>query len=481
VYNKFIKSVGLELHMLNRLYKNPQFSAYILIIFMAVFSTIYNAYLPLHGDEAYYWMWSHHLQTGYYDHPPMIAYLIYLTNFISESEWGIRLVNVFSFSIAALYIFKLTQEIADDKTALNAIIIFFSVILVHAGYIITTTDAPIILFWTLSLYYSYRALFYGSTKDFILAGLMLGLMMLSKYTAILLIASIFIFILIKRRDIFLNYRFYIAMILAFLVVSPMLYWNYQNNWISFGFQIDHGSTDDFKLSIGDMLAFIAGQFAVFSPVFFWVLIYYLFKEKLFIKNDKLFFIALSSVVILAFFIYKDLYKSMGLNYSAPAYIGGVILVAYIISKYELKKTFKIGLIIALIFTLLGRIAFFFYLDRVQERMYASDKIVERFATHIKDGDKLYGGHLSTAAYIKYYVKGHPETDVAIDERYSQYDMWRVPATWHQDGLVLTRNDRRDNELLKYYANVELIDTYVVIPNVRVFYTYRVSNPKKVTK
>ena len=31
------------------------------------------AALPLSGDEAYYWTWSHALQPGYLDHPPMVA------------------------------------------------------------------------------------------------------------------------------------------------------------------------------------------------------------------------------------------------------------------------------------------------------------------------------------------------------------------------------------------------------------------------
>ncbi len=70
--------------MLELLHKTPQKSAYLIILLLAFFSAIYNAFLPLHGDEAYYWVWSHNLQTGYYDHPPMIAYMIYLSNFISE-------------------------------------------------------------------------------------------------------------------------------------------------------------------------------------------------------------------------------------------------------------------------------------------------------------------------------------------------------------------------------------------------------------
>ena len=31
------------------------------------------ARLPLAPDEAYYFLWSRHLQAGYFDHPPMVA------------------------------------------------------------------------------------------------------------------------------------------------------------------------------------------------------------------------------------------------------------------------------------------------------------------------------------------------------------------------------------------------------------------------
>ncbi|MEA2071988.1 MAG: glycosyltransferase family 39 protein [Campylobacterota bacterium] len=465
--------------MTNKLYENPKSSAYLLIIISAILATIYNAFLPLHGDEAYYWMWSHDLQGGYYDHAPMIAYMIYLTNFVSESEWGVRLVNVFSLSIAALYIFKLTAKISDEKTGLNAILIFMSVIVVHAGYIIATPDSPLLLFWTLTLYYAYLALFEPKVKYFALTGLFLGLTMMSKYSAILLVASLLIYVILKRRDLFINPRFYLTVAIALLGVSPLLYWNYEHEWISFLFQIDHGSTGDFKINIGDALGFLAGQFILFSPVFTWVLFYYMFKERLSYRNDKIFFILLTSFVTLAFFAYKGLYKSMGLNYGAPAYVGGVIFVAYIISKYELNKTLKVGLAIAIVLSLIGRTAMLFFLDKVQERMYASDKIVERFATHIKEGDSLYGDHLTIAAYIKYYLPNHPDTDVAIDSRYSHYDMTR--EVWHKDGLVLSRESNREEALRKYYENVKLIDTHELIPGVRVFRTYRVSNPKKVAK
>ncbi|WP_457747757.1 ArnT family glycosyltransferase [Sulfurimonas sp.] len=463
--------------MLEKLYNNPQKSLYIFIVLMAIFSTLYNAFIPLHGDEAYYWMWSKHLQSGYYDHPPMIAYLIYFTNFISDAEWSVRLVNVFSFSVASLYIFKLTTEISNEKTALNAVIIFFSVLVVQAGYIITTPDSPLIMFWTLSLYYTYRAIFHDKLKDYLLSGLMLGFAMLSKYSAILLVISILLYIIIKRRDILLNYKIYIAMVLALIVILPMLYWNYKNDWISFLFQLNHGATESFKIKIGKMLEFFGGQFGVFSPVFAWVLFYYLIKEKFFFKDNRLFFISLTVIVTLGLFLYKSLFKSMALNYGAPAYIGGVILVAYVISKYELKKTFKIGLLIAILLSVMARYMFLFHLDIIREEMYKSDKVIEKFLSYKKPTDKLYADHLTNAAYIEYYSPTHELADVVIPARFSQYDMWRK-KDYLQNGIVLTRYRPREKELKKLYKNVKLLEHYIVIPKVRSFYIYRVWEPIK---
>jgi 4-amino-4-deoxy-L-arabinose transferase-like glycosyltransferase len=464
--------------MLELLYKQPKRNAYIIIIILAFFSAVYNAFLPLHGDEAYYWMWSHHIQTGYYDHPPFIAYMIYITNFISESEWGVRLVNVFSMSIAALYVFKLACEIFDEKVALNTVLIFSSIILVHAGFIITTPDSPLILFSSIALYYSYKAIFYGKTIDYAITGILLGLMMLSKYTAILFVFTLLIFIVLKRRDVLLKANFYLAILLAVIVVFPMIWWNYQNDWISFAFQLGHGSTETFEIYPHLFFEFFGGQFGIFSPVFTGVLFYFIAKDKLYYKNDKLFFLALSTVVILLFFFYKSFFTRMELNYTAPAFISGAILTAYIFEHYKLVKTFKVGLIIAIILTIIGRFGFLFYLEVVQDRMYGNREAVQLLQTHAKEGDSFYADHLTMAAYLKYYLKGHPDTDLAVASRFSQYDMWREKE-FLRDGLVLTR-DPEIKRLETLYSEVELVDTLTVkkgIKKTKTLFIYRVSNVK----
>jgi len=169
---------------------------------------------------------------------------------------------------------------------------------------------------------------------------------------------------------------------------------------------------------------------------------------------------------------------MALNYTAPAYIGGAILSAYIFERYELKKTFKIGLIIAIIFTIIGRLGFLFYLEIVQDRMYGNKEAVQLLQTHVKDADSFYGDHLTIAAYLKYYLQGHPDTDIALPSRFSQYDMWRK-ENFLKDGLVLT-TDKEEIRLKNLYNEVNLIDSLTLqkgFNGQKSLYIYRVSGVK----
>lgn len=464
--------------MTNTLLKTPKQQAYLLIALLALFSLVYNAFLPLHGDEAYYWVWSHRLQGGYYDHPPMIAYMIALSNLISESEWGLRLVNVFSMSVAALYLYRLTALVKDEKTALTAVSIFASIVLVHAGFTLTTPDSPLILFWALALFYGYRALFIGERSDFLLTGLFVGAMMLSKYTAILFVFAVLLFIFLKRRDLFLSSNLWLAVAVASVVVSPLLWWNYQHEWISFAFQLAHGSSDAFTLRPDKFFEFFGGQFAVFTPVFTALLFFYLVREKRFYTDGKLLYVTLSVLVPLLFFFYKSLFKSMELNYTAPAYIGGTLLVAWLVTTYGLRKSYIAGIALALFLSIVARIGLLFWLEVVQDRMYGNEEAVALLQEHKEPGDAFYAGHLTTAALLTYYLPNHPPARIPTPTRFSQYDMWEKEAPL-KNGLYLSV-DPMEDALKECFYRVSLVDTLVVprgIDNSKTFYIYRVTDAK----
>ena len=48
------------------------------------------------------------------------------------------------------------------------------------GYVFITPDSPLMMFWAAGLYYTFMALKYGKTKDFIISGFLVGAMMLKK-------------------------------------------------------------------------------------------------------------------------------------------------------------------------------------------------------------------------------------------------------------------------------------------------------------
>ncbi len=451
--------------------------AYTIIVLLALASTLYNAFLPLHGDEAYYWVWSHHLQGGYYDHAPLIAFIIAATNFISQSEWGVRLGAVLSLSISAFMLFQLAMRMSNAAVALRSIIIFSSVILTHAGSTIITPDAPLILFWTLSLYYGYIALIEKRTYAFWLLGLFLGLMMLSKYSAILFAAFLLLFTFIKSRDLLGKPKTYLVAAISFIVITPMLWWNYQYEWISFLFQIEHGERAD-SFNVGRMFEYILGQFGIFSPVFAGVLFYYLAKNRAYIADSKRFYLALSILTPLLFFIYKSLESRMELNYTAPAYVGGSILLALIFEEKRLKSLFKIGLALALSLTLIVRILFITHLEILQDRMYGNKEAIALLEPYRKTNDSIYGDHLSTTALLQYYLPDHPASDVLTQSRYSQYDLWRSSGTF-KEGLFLGRNDY-SAELSSMFETVQLLQTLEIpygFDKIKTFYIYRVANAK----
>src|SRR5215831_19107351 len=65
------------------------------VLALVVLRLVAAAVTPLSFDEAYYWMWSKHLAGGYYDHPPMVAFVIRAGTMIAgDTEFGVRLVSI---------------------------------------------------------------------------------------------------------------------------------------------------------------------------------------------------------------------------------------------------------------------------------------------------------------------------------------------------------------------------------------------------
>ena len=81
-----------------------------LILAIALANIAYNATLPLHYDEAYYWVWTQRLDFSYFDHPPMIAWLLWVVGQVGQTEAVLRIVPVACLSGAVWLMWRLTEN-----------------------------------------------------------------------------------------------------------------------------------------------------------------------------------------------------------------------------------------------------------------------------------------------------------------------------------------------------------------------------------
>jgi 4-amino-4-deoxy-L-arabinose transferase-like glycosyltransferase len=178
--------------------------------------------IELAHDEAYYWMWSRHLDWGYFDQPPLIAWLIALTENWISGEWGVRLAPFLALLIAAAWIgHKLVPP--EKRWLWWAGWIIFPLLSFVPSFAVPDTAllATALLFlWTLDRYIERdswdRALVLSVTSV---------LMLYAKYHGILLIAGAIVGlpVLLKRRS------FWLAAALGCLLFLPHALWEWRHN------------------------------------------------------------------------------------------------------------------------------------------------------------------------------------------------------------------------------------------------------------
>jgi 4-amino-4-deoxy-L-arabinose transferase-like glycosyltransferase len=152
--------------------------------------------------------------------------------------------------------------------------------------------------------------------DWIITGLLLGLAGLSKYTAVFTaFALLFVFLTSPKKVWITQVGFWLAAAVALIAISPVLYWNWVNDWISFKYQIAHGSGGVWSwLRVG---TFLGIQIACFGPLF--LLGAYTFLKQC-LHSQKLVLIALLSFFVIPFAIFAALSGGGGLpHWTTPAW------------------------------------------------------------------------------------------------------------------------------------------------------------------
>ena len=217
--------------------------------------------LPLTGDEAYFITWGQDVSLGYYDHPPVIGWLIYLLSFISEHYYFYRLFAYLTSIFAALLLYRLICPIKGSEVALMASLVFLLSPLSLLS-IILVNDVTLLLFGLLGFYCFSRTLEKDSYPGAILSGVFFGLCFLSKYLSAPMFIGILLYLIVHRSRV--NWKLVlVGGVVASLFVAENLVFNLQNCWNNIVFNL-FSRTDGSGFNLADTALFLA-TFALVVP------------------------------------------------------------------------------------------------------------------------------------------------------------------------------------------------------------------------
>ncbi|MHB1458340.1 MAG: glycosyltransferase family 39 protein, partial [Armatimonadota bacterium] len=411
-------------------------------------------------------VWSRHLELSYFDHPPMVAYFIRLTTLFSQSEFAIRLTAVICMTIAAWVLYKLALKLFDERIADISLLIMMFLPVTQAGYLIVTPDSPLVLFWSLTLYCIYTALWEEKRNYFIWAGICAGLLLLSKYTGILLIPAVFIFLLLSRfRTELTKKDIYITLFLAFLIFAPVVIWNAQHEWISFRFQLTHGMGGEKEYSLKHLGDFLGGQAFVANPIFMLAMLFYAIRyAKVNFRDERLLFLVLPFLFTFAFFLYGGLSKKSEANWAVPAYLTGTILLAYWISKYNRRWISYSGIALTVIMIVLMKFPEAIpglHGKLVMKRQFMGYKEIFREGMKYtrQPGTIILSDSYQNASEARYYMGKEQEVYILSPKRISMYDFWKQDIeNQHLKEAIYFGADENLPGLRNYFTSIKLIDT-----------------------
>lgn len=200
---------------------------------------VYLGLLDLLPEEAYYWSYSQHLDFGYLDHPPMVAWLIGLSEAVfGRSEFAVRLPAFVGWIVFASIMYRFSVRLCGRSVG-KPVVLLLTVLPIYmsVGFIITP-DAPFYVAWAGSLLFLQRALLDRKPLAWIGVGICLGLGLLSKYTMGLIVPTVVVFVLLdnKSRHWLRRPQPYLALLIGAVLFLPVIYWNYTHDWMSFSFQ-----------------------------------------------------------------------------------------------------------------------------------------------------------------------------------------------------------------------------------------------------
>lgn len=412
------------------------------------------AWLPLVADEAYYWEWSRRLAFGYFDHPPVIAWLVACgTALFGDSTLGVRFFSVMCGAVTAFALADVAERLAGAAAARFAALLL-AVTPFTVSFVLATPDAPLLAAVAVTLASMVHATdSAASARESLLAwisaGVAIGLAMASKFTAVLVPmgATLAIALHPTLRQQLRRPGPYAAVAVASLVMLPVLLWNANHEWIAFRFQLGHGLASTTRGSWWQReLELLGGQVGLVTPMLFVLLVGVIHRHLRTRTDAQRFLLALAAAFGLGFFVYSATRRGVEANWPAIGWLPALALLAAMQmatrTAWERRALWLSGGLTALA---LAHVAVPFLPIPPRKDPAARLRGWESLAAAVRnEGNTAATGtrfvaaaRYQEAAFIAWHDSLHPDVGaVNLLGRRNQYDIWPRFQDRAQSGATL---------------------------------------------
>ncbi|MDX1795632.1 MAG: glycosyltransferase family 39 protein [Hydrogenovibrio sp.] len=444
MYNPFYRSQLQQ--------SRPYTYSLVLIVFMTLWHLFLAGQVNLSVDEAHYALYGVKLDWSYFDHPSMVGWLNAIPTFFSHSDRAMRILPILFFALSNWILYHLATRLYPDFRWVG----FWTLVLINSAFmfqLLSTSMLPdtplmvaaLMVVWTLLNLRSARETQHGTFKYWIYMGIWIGVAGLSKYTSVVLVFSLMLVVLLERRWYWLTDKgLWTAVLIAATLILPVLYWNHQHDWISFLYQIHHGTYNtDWQWS--RVLETQLAQLALYTPILYliglWVMMTSWFNAS---PSTKL--LGAFSLPVILLFAMNSGYEMSLPHWTQLAWLFIAPSSVYWIWKHWQTKALRlfvyIGGTLSLVFAglLNTQLAFPWMpvksddnpvreLHGWPQAIAEAQKLQQRYP-----GTALFAANWSQASRIAWYA--YPQKVYVTDNRFDQFDLWYGNPESGSDGILI---------------------------------------------
>jgi len=278
----------------------------VLIAAVTVVRLLFVSTTDIANGEAYYYVWSRFPSLSYYDHPPLVSWMAWLTTRASHGSLAIRSGPLVCATLFAALLYTLGRRLFSPRAGFIAVAIVTAIPVFFGSSYALNPEAPLAPLWVLGLLMIEGMRAHDEAWRPLAAGAVAGVAFLAKYSGVLLLGVGLLYVLVspQGRRWLRRPSLYLGSLVALVVATPVLVWNHQRGWPSLVLHLfeRRAPADAATLAFNAWHALV-GQLAPFHPLVFpGLMVVLAICIRRSATDDRFRFLALASWPVLLFFL-----------------------------------------------------------------------------------------------------------------------------------------------------------------------------------